>query len=141
MTDTGSLIEGVDYFVRVVPFPNAANQGAVFVNDDGTFDIYLNALYPELTRGYEHEVRHILRDHFYKESKTIAQVEAEADGAEPVKQNSGMPTAASVDTEIAAELCPETKTIPVFRSMDEFLAYMMPAVERVKAEHPEIKFA
>ena len=71
------LIENVDYFVRIVQFPNAANKGIVCPNDDGTFDIYLNSLYPDLKEGYDHEVRHLLLDHFGS-YKSIEAIEREA---------------------------------------------------------------
>ena len=74
------LIEGIDYFVRIVQFPNAANKGAVYLNDDGTYDIYLNSRFTDLTEGYEHEVRHLLLNHFGQE-KPIKHIEKEANNA------------------------------------------------------------
>lgn len=115
------LIENVDYFVRVLPFPNGANLGAVFPNADGTFDVYLNSRYTDLTKGYDHEVNHLLHDHFAETGKTIAQLEAEADGI-------FIPA-------------PDTKTIPLFNSLEAFRDFMLPQIEKLKSEHPEIKFA
>lgn len=45
------MIENVNYFVRVVQFPNGANRGAVYLNEDETFEIYLNSMYTDLTKG------------------------------------------------------------------------------------------
>ena len=73
-----------DYYIRRLAFPNRSVKAATFPNDDGTFDIYLNTLYPEseLSAALEHELRHIELGHFYSE-KPIAQKEREADGLPP----------------------------------------------------------
>lgn len=102
------LIENVDYFVRVVQFPNAANRGAVYVNDDGTFDIYLNSRYPDMVKGYEHEVRHLLLEHFEK-NKPVAVIEKEADGAIPNLFVGNAPG-----------------HIPCFNSLEAFRNYIIP---------------
>ena len=41
------VIEGADYFVYRIPFANRANPAMTVVNDDGTFDIYLNTLFDD----------------------------------------------------------------------------------------------
>ena len=55
-----------DYFVRRVAFPNMSAKACVLPNDDGSFDIYLNTLWPEAVQqdALEHELRHINKDHF-----------------------------------------------------------------------------
>ena len=55
-----------DYFVRVVELP-AAVRGVTVPNDDGTFSVYINALYDTRVqrRTLEHELVHLARDHFY----------------------------------------------------------------------------
>lgn len=77
------IIEGADYFVRVIPFPNYAVKGAVMPNDDGTFSIYINSkLSPaERRRTIRHELAHIRRNHFYRQISK-AQAEKEARSAE-----------------------------------------------------------
>lgn len=76
------LIEGVDYFVRFVRFPNRANKGAVMPNDDGTYDIYINTqYYPDnawVRAVLMHEIRHIILGHFDVLDKTIGEIESEA---------------------------------------------------------------
>lgn len=76
------LIEGVDYFVRFVRFPNRANTGAVFRNDDDTYDIYINTqYYPDVwwvRRVLHHEINHIILGHFDVLDKAIREIEAEA---------------------------------------------------------------
>lgn len=73
-----------DYYIRRLEFPNRSAKAATFPNDDGTFDIYLNTLYPEgeLRAALEHELRHIELGHFYSD-KSILQKEREADGLLP----------------------------------------------------------
>lgn len=74
------LIEGADYFVRMVPFPPGVD-GAVTPNDDGTFSIYISSNVDDQHKreALDHEIRHIELDHLYCE-KPIEVIEAEADG-------------------------------------------------------------
>lgn len=69
------LIEGVDYFVRVVRLPHGIH-GAVSPNDDDTYNIYLNADdTPERQeKALDHEVRHVRRSDFQK--LTVRKAEA-----------------------------------------------------------------
>lgn len=78
-----------DYFVRVLDLPPSV-KGLVIPNDDGTFSIFINAIYDTKTqrKTLEHELEHLARDHFYKE-QPVALQEAEASGA------AGTPTAAA----------------------------------------------
>ena len=71
-----------DHFVRVIDLP-AAVRGVTVPNDDGTFSVYINALYDDETQRHtlEHELEHLARDHFYS-AAPIAQQEAEASGRE-----------------------------------------------------------
>ena len=61
------LIEGQDFHVRRVKFPNNANWAAVTPNDDGTFDVYVNECVDDekQVQAFLHELRHIERGHFY----------------------------------------------------------------------------
>lgn len=70
-----------DHYIRRLPFPNRSVKAATFPNDDGTFDIYLNTLYPpaEQEAALLHELEHIRLGHFYSEAP-IHRKEAEADG-------------------------------------------------------------
>lgn len=69
-----------DYYVRVIELPRSV-RGVTVPNDDGTFSVYINALYDTLSRRdtLEHELAHLARDHFYK-SDPIALQETEASG-------------------------------------------------------------
>lgn len=73
-----------EYYIRRVPFPNRSVHAATYPNDDGTFDIYVNALLSESEqqRALEHELRHIRLGHFYSDA-SLAEKEAEADGLSP----------------------------------------------------------
>ena len=55
-------------FVRLVSLPEAV-KAVVLPNDDGTFDIYINANLPDelQNRALEHELEHIHQDHFYND--------------------------------------------------------------------------
>ena len=56
-------------------------RGVTVPNDDGTFSVYINALYDDETQRetLEHELEHLARDHFYADAP-VARQEAEASG-------------------------------------------------------------
>ncbi len=70
------MIDGADFFVRLVSFPVPA-EGMTMPNDDGTFSVYINAGIPEPKQvgAYFHEVRHIESGDFCGE-KDIREVES-----------------------------------------------------------------
>lgn len=70
------LIEGSDYHVRVIPFPNYTTGGMVMPNDDGSYSIYINALLPDARKrkALGHELEHIEDDDFYN-GKPIEEIE------------------------------------------------------------------
>ena len=59
---------GSNIFVRTIPLPIAV-RAVVLPNDDGTFDVYINANLPEelQQKALAHELEHIRRDHFYND--------------------------------------------------------------------------
>ena len=65
-------------FVRMISLPGSV-PAVTIPNNDGTFDVYINADLPELlqNRALEHELKHIRLDHFYNEDP-VGQNEAEA---------------------------------------------------------------
>lgn len=75
-----------DYYIRRLPFPNRSVKAATFPNDDGSFDIYLNTLYPASVQeaALRHELEHIRLGHFYSD-KPIREKENEADGILPTQ--------------------------------------------------------
>lgn len=92
-----------DYYVRLVALP-AAIDGTVVPNDDGSFDIYLNSRNPEekRRRWLDHELEHIRRDHFYRESP-VAELEAEAGGEDVSTPRRGDTIPLFSDPESAAD--------------------------------------
>ena len=72
------LIEGVDYFVRLVDFPNCKCNGAVALNDDGTYSVYINAKASDAQkkRAMRHEYNHMANDDLYgdKDIRSIEKV-------------------------------------------------------------------
>lgn len=94
------FIEGVDYFVQFMAFPNMASPIFTALNDDGTFTIVLNTRFSREVLAVEmrHELEHIADDHFF-DARPVAYLEAEADGS-PLREPPP----------------PRTKTIPLFQS-------------------------
>ena len=73
------LIEGADYFVRFVDFPNNANCGGmVLLNEDGTFSVYLDPRRSteRIKKTMRHEYAHMENDDLYgdKDIRTIENV-------------------------------------------------------------------
>lgn len=69
-------MEGVDYFVRVIPFPVGRVGGMVTPNDDGTYSVYINANLDRERQmeAYRHELKHIANGDFYN-GKPIEEIE------------------------------------------------------------------
>lgn len=76
----GSQRTTIDYYVYEIDFPNFSTKAMVFPNEDGTFDIYLNALYEQskMINALSHELEHLSKNHFYNDIKPISQIEFEA---------------------------------------------------------------
>lgn len=71
------LIEGVDYFVRVVPFPvGAGTNGMLALNDDGTYSVYINSRASAEAQkiAMRHEYDHMTKDDMYGD-KDITDIE------------------------------------------------------------------
>lgn len=71
------MIEGADYFVRVIDFPKGVNRvGFVLLNSDGTYSVYLNAKASAYAqkKAMRHEMRHMVRDDMYGD-KSILSIE------------------------------------------------------------------
>ena len=67
-----TIIEGADYFVRVVPFPTSAGE-MVALNEDGTYSLYLNSAYmgEDMKKHFEHGLNHIKNDDLYGDKEII----------------------------------------------------------------------
>lgn len=70
-----TIIEGADYFIRLISLPGSVG-GFLTPNDDGTFSMYLNKEHSGelLVEDYLHEFEHIVYDDLY-DGKTIDEVE------------------------------------------------------------------
>ena len=96
-----------DHYIRVVELP-AAVRGVTLPNDDGTFSVYINALYDDETQRetLEHELEHLARDHFYADTP-VARQEAEASGESPAPSPPG-----------------EERTIRLYASLKDLESYL-----------------
>ncbi len=112
-----------DYFVRLADLP-AKVEGVTIPNDDGTFDIYINALFFEEKQQeiLEHELRHIRRDHFYNDILPIQEIEREANGGPDEVQK--LPDVFNHPVGV----------IPVFNSLEVLRNYMFVMREQVQKE-------
>ena len=71
------MIEGADYFVRLVDFPlGVGTNGMVLLNDDGTYSVYLNARASAdiQKKAMRHEYDHMANDDMYGD-KDIRSIE------------------------------------------------------------------
>lgn len=71
------MIEGADYFVRIVNFPKGVNRvGFVLLNSDGTYSVYLNARASAYAqkKAMRHEFAHMANDDMYGD-KDIRKIE------------------------------------------------------------------
>ena len=62
------MIEGVDYFVRLVDFPiGVGSCGMLLLNDDGTYSVYLDARAStdRQKKAMRHEYDHMANDDMY----------------------------------------------------------------------------
>lgn len=76
---------GPELYVRFLAFPNRAARAAVLPNREGSYDIFVNTLYPEEAqrRALEHELEHLRLEHLQRGDSVFLQ-EAEARGEEPL---------------------------------------------------------
>lgn len=70
------LLEGVDYFIYLMPMPKGI-YACVVTNPDGTYSVYLDPRrsFDQLLKDLDHELNHIIREDFYN-SQPIWVVEA-----------------------------------------------------------------
>lgn len=68
--------------MRIIALPPHINA-VTLPNDDGTFDIYINANLPlcKQRQALAHELCHIKHDHFYNDKAEIREIETEANTA------------------------------------------------------------
>lgn len=63
------LIEGLDYIVREVPFPNNAADGVTVSHPDGIPNIYINSnVCPKRKKeALKHELEHLMKGDLFSE--------------------------------------------------------------------------
>lgn len=123
-----------EYFLRYVELPLKVD-GVTIPNNDGTFDIYINALHtePHQKESLEHELRHIRRDHFYDDCRSVASMEQEARGEKP-------PAAENVPAIKEEKRLPDVMMqcppgmIPLFYSLDSFTHYLRAYCDQLRRE-------
>ena len=105
-------LEGVDYWVRLVEFPNMASLSVAVSNGDGTFTIYVNSRFSPEKRaeGLRHELEHLEGEHFYRDDVELAELEAAADRLITL-----------APPERVEETASGTRRIPFYRDSGQFL--------------------
>lgn len=134
----------VDYFLyfRELPFDWI---GYIKILPDGTACIHINsgASKERQVRAIKHELRHLAFNHMWAEDKPIEEIEDEADNGKGVKFG---PNYAWVELQKeplpagvyrVGEAPPGVKTIPYYRSADEFFRALM-AEPKYKAIYESI---
>lgn len=68
-----------EYYVRLVSLPSTV-RGVTMPNDDGSFDVYLNCnlSIEQQAICLQHELVHIMKDHFYNDKIDVTTCENEA---------------------------------------------------------------
>lgn len=122
----------VDYFLyfREMPFDWI---GYIKILPDGTACIHINSKASEIRqrRAIKHELRHLAFNHMWAEDKPIEEIEDEADNGKGVRFG---PNYAWVELEEkplpagvyrVGEAPPGVKTVPYYRSTEEFFEALM----------------
>ena len=67
------------YYTRYIELPMRV-EGVTLPNDDGSFDIYINASLPpdRQEAALRHELEHIRQDHLYDDARSVVDLEQEA---------------------------------------------------------------
>lgn len=124
--------QDVDYFLFFMDFPHMGVPGVIASNSDGTANIYINTLYCEEVqrRAIKHELRHLVKNHFYVDTMSIEEKELEADDIEDPSCIFADDFSSVEYIEEAICVAPENVfqhipgVIPVFNSLDAFRDYM-----------------
>lgn len=114
--------QGVDYFLFFVDFPHMGVPGVIASNSDGTANIYINTLYCEdvQRRTIKHELRHLVKNHFYIDWMSIEEKELDADDVED-------PSCVFIDDFSCVEYAEQHKTEfeNAFNHSDEYIPVFM----------------
>ena len=124
--------QDVDYFLFFMDFPHMGVPGVIASNSDGTANIYINTLYCEEVqrKTIKHELRHLIKNHFYVDTMSIEEKELEADDIDDPSCIFADDFSSVEYIEEAICVAPENVfqhipgVIPVFNSLDAFRDYM-----------------
>ncbi len=107
-------VEGVDYWVYGVDFPNMASPSVAVSNGDGTFTIYINTrCSPERrAEGLRHELEHLEGEHFYRDDRELCELEDAANGLLALAP-------------LESDAHDGVRYIPVYNSPGEFLEHFL----------------
>lgn len=77
LDDMSLPLDNMDFYVFVVPFPNRSSRAFTTPNDDGTYNVYIDANldYETQLDGYWHEFKHIAFQDFCREDESIQEIE------------------------------------------------------------------
>lgn len=135
--------QDVDYFLFFMDFPHMGVPGVIASNSDGTANIYINTLYcgEVQRRAIKHELRHLVKNHFYIDWMTIEEKELEADDIEDpyCVFADDFSSVEYIEQKIRENKVPNVfkhsqKVIPLFNSLDIFQDYMLAMREQVQKE-------
>ena len=133
--------QGVDYFLFFMDFPHMGVPGVIVSNSDGTASIYINTLYCEgvQRRAIKHELRHLVKNHFYIDWMTLEEKELEADDIEDPSCIFSDDFSYVEYVEYHESKLPNVfkhgiKSIPVFYSLDAFRDYIFAMREQLQRE-------
>lgn len=135
--------QDVDYFLFFMDFPHMGVPGVIASNSDGTANIYINTLYCEEVqrRAIKHELRHLIKNHFYVDTMSIEEKELEADDIEDPSCIFSGDFSSAEYIEEPINILPENVfqhipgVIPVFNSLDAFRDYMFSMKEELEGEN------
>lgn len=122
------MITTDDFFVRLIQLPPRV-RGVTVPNDDGTFSIYINSSLDYFMQrdAYDHEVRHVVLNHFYEE-RPIEDIESEAKGYSLAEVVLNTPTATQrtnkAEVVITDKNQNDQKTIPCYNSLRDLEKYL-----------------
>lgn len=73
------MTEGIDYFVKLMDFPNYASRAVCLENEDGTYTVYCNSRYTfeQIKERLLHELKHMEGSH-HQDPRLVTILEEEA---------------------------------------------------------------
>ena len=106
-------VEGADYWVYSLEFPNMASPSVAVSNGDGTFTIYLNSRCSPEARaaGLRHELEHLEGEHFFRDDLELWELESVVVGRFALSER--------------RPYRPSGRDIPLYRSTGEFLEHFL----------------